>query len=348
VRKRLGFTLIELLVVIAIIAVLIALLLPAVQQAREAARRTQCKNNLKQLGLAMHNYHDTFKVFPAMYVNTYKSDDWRSYSTHVMILPFIEQQPLSNVIQTMISAGKMTNDDGGGGNDAQTTVVSGTQTLDQTSLPVFLCPSDRTINGANTNYATNAGANKGFEGAANANGITNRGNQTAWTDMGSIPDGTSNTLLWSELVKAINGDTSPGSGNQSDLGRPREATGFLSPYPGAYPAFTQANWQAAKAACAAVTTINGNAPGYRWYRGQPNRTAFNTLDTPNSKTPTCTSHCAGCNTDGPGFWTARSQHSGGVNVELADGSGRFVSENIDWNVWNRLGSVRDGLPTGDF
>src|ERR1700709_2477916 len=101
-NRRTGFTLIELLVVIAIIAVLIALLLPAVQQAREAARRSQCKNNLKQLGLAMHNYHDTYKVFPT-------ASGGNGFSPHARILPYVDQAPLYGTLNflttTAISQG---------------------------------------------------------------------------------------------------------------------------------------------------------------------------------------------------------------------------------------------------
>ncbi len=346
--RRTAFTLIELLVVIAIIAVLIALLLPAVQQAREAARRSDCKNKLKQLGLAMANYHDTYNLFPKMFVQNQASDTWRSYSTHVMILPFIEQKPLSDKIQQFVNANYMTNDNGG--NSAAPQVVSGTQTLDQTSLPAFLCPSDTQQTGqAYTNYVSNLGAGKGMSddgwSAGDENGITCA---ITWTNFAGITDGTSNTLMWSEIVTAINGNTSAGNGGPSDLGRPRQGAGFLSSYPNSFPNFTYANYQAAKAAAQAITTIDGNAPGFRWFRGQPNRTAFNTLDTPNSKAPTTSSHCNGCNTDGAGLWTARSQHSGGVNVQLSDGSGRFISDNIDWTVYNRLGSRKDGQPVGDF
>src|SRR5688500_9228146 len=96
-RSRSGFTLIELLVVIAIIAVLIALLLPAVQQAREAARRTQCKNNLKQLGLAMHNYHDTYLYFPMGWMFDQRSAIPNAHGWGVMVLPFLEQGNLTNI-----------------------------------------------------------------------------------------------------------------------------------------------------------------------------------------------------------------------------------------------------------
>src|SRR5438552_8131033 len=108
-RRRLGFTLIELLVVIAIIAVLIALLLPAVQQAREAARRSQCKNNLKQLGLALHNYHETYGVFPFECGGTgwtgSGTGNWGRLSGTVVLLPFLDQTPLWNQISTALPGG---------------------------------------------------------------------------------------------------------------------------------------------------------------------------------------------------------------------------------------------------
>jgi prepilin-type N-terminal cleavage/methylation domain-containing protein len=96
VQKRSGFTLVELLVVIAIIGILVGLLLPAVQAAREAARRMQCSNNMKQIGLAMHNYHDTHKSFPTFVIHNGQGDYWRGYSAFTQMLPFIEQGNLSN------------------------------------------------------------------------------------------------------------------------------------------------------------------------------------------------------------------------------------------------------------
>ncbi|MCA9081952.1 MAG: DUF1559 domain-containing protein [Planctomycetaceae bacterium] len=141
-----GFTLIELLVVIAIIAILIALLLPAVQQAREAARRSQCKNNMKQLGLAMHNYHDTHRVFPpyqvAGPVGTVSQDRDRSWSFASMILPFIDQAPLYNQLgvgqQDLIpqSSTNMTS------TTDYTSATAGTpEALFTTRIPAYVCPS---------------------------------------------------------------------------------------------------------------------------------------------------------------------------------------------------------------
>ena len=138
--RRLGFTLIELLVVIAIIAVLVALLLPAVQQAREAARRSQCKNNLKQLGLALHNYHDVYNVLcpaainPGSNIAFVPAGQIRNTTGFLMMLPYLDQTPLYNQINFSLATGPADWNSLGGG---------GTQTVLQTQrLPVFVCPSD--------------------------------------------------------------------------------------------------------------------------------------------------------------------------------------------------------------
>jgi prepilin-type N-terminal cleavage/methylation domain-containing protein len=138
---RRGFTLIELLVVIAIIAILIALLLPAVQQAREAARRTQCKNNLHQFGLALHNYHDTFKSFPAQQLPTQGAPN--AWGWGVMVLPFIDQATLYNALQPGMGgafpAPGATN--WTGWMPPPSTLYNGVPLLQQ-AVPVFICPSD--------------------------------------------------------------------------------------------------------------------------------------------------------------------------------------------------------------
>src|SRR5438270_5363122 len=147
--KRMGFTLIELLVVIAIIAVLIALLLPAVQQAREAARRSQCKNNLKQLGLALHNYHDTFSKFPlnrvggrnpnATFPATFGNVSWLA-----MLLPNIDQAPLYNLINFSDQTNQPRCIIGDGTNGQPGNLVAR-----RTAVPGFLCPSNPQINVVN-------------------------------------------------------------------------------------------------------------------------------------------------------------------------------------------------------
>ena len=200
---RRAFTLIELLVVIAIIAILIALLLPAVQQAREAARRSQCKNNLKQLGLAYHNYHDTHRVLPPGYVQetvTHKNEaTWV-----VFILPFVDQAPLYNTA------------DFHGPTFGQTTTTSQNFQITSTRLPVMTCPSDTEGNLAfgylaRGNYAASNGigpmiAAAGYQSPAPARGAVGAFNDNSSTKMRDFTDGTSNTVVLSEIRKHASGN----------------------------------------------------------------------------------------------------------------------------------------------
>jgi len=344
-RKR-GFTLIELLVVIAIIAVLIALLLPAVQQAREAARRTQCKNNLKQFALALHNYHDTFKLFPRSVMGSIydgQGDGWRSFSAHAYCLPYIDQAPLYNIINFNANA---CCENGGGppNNDA---------ILNRIKLTAFLCPSDSPpVNLASpNNYAVCNGSNTGFDADQNQgqqNGVLNR---YQIVNISGITDGTSNTILASEIITT---DQGGGIGTQQQLSVMRNGQAVKGEYnnprattqPGAQ--ITLANVQAWGNSCAAITSYNGERMGDRWYHGESGRTVFNTLLPPNSTFPNCSFHCGGCHYDGGVLIGARSNHTGGVHTAMADGTVRFVSANIDWNVWNALGSRNGGETVGEF
>lgn len=353
-RRRLsGFTLIELLVVIAIIAILIALLLPAVQQAREAARRTQCKNNLKQFGLALHNYHDNFQMFPRVVQGPSREsgagNGWRGYSAHTMILPYMDQAPLYNILSDAINQNRLTTGEATVPPDIET--ASGTfQNLGMNarSLAAFNCPSDSPPQDRRdwNNYAVSTGANKGWGMAiTDENGMFN---QTTWVRMGDLSDGTSNICAVSEIVTSDQGGR---NGDQTDLTRVREGAGIAGG--NAAPdsvsnGITLANVQAWGQAAQAITTINGNRVGERWYRGQSSRTSFNSLLTPNSKFPNVTFHCAGCNFDGRGLHAARSKHTGGVHTLSGDGSVRFVSENVDWATWQRYATRNDGQPVGDF
>ena len=203
-QKRLGFTLIELLVVIAIIAVLVALLLPAVQQAREAARRSQCKNNLKQLGIALHNYHETAGTFPSGR-STETASVYSGHTTEVMLLSYLDQGPLLNQLNISLPFYVSPNFDCPG----------------LALIPTYLCPSNPVTEGVNWTGGTNPcpgsdpnqdTARTHYEGIAdtgtgryaplslamdNGNGAFYHNSRTRIAD---IVDGTSNTLLFCEIV----------------------------------------------------------------------------------------------------------------------------------------------------
>ena len=195
-----GFTLIELLVVIAIIAILIALLLPAVQQAREAARRTQCKNNLKQLGLALHNYESTNSCFPGPSFSSTNASMVYGFSVQAFLLPYIEQANLQNLINfsTPLYTGATNNQQFNPAHSVPAKEV----------LAVLMCPSDSqngvyvsgTLTFAGTNYVvcTGSGTNKNYDSRAQTDGMFWRGSATRFRDM---TDGTSNTLMMAEALK---------------------------------------------------------------------------------------------------------------------------------------------------
>ncbi len=314
IRSRyLGFTLIELLVVIAIIAVLIALLLPAVQQAREAARRTQCKNNLKQIGLALHNYNSTYNRFPNAKIfdpNNTQGQAWilgNSLSWRVMILPYCDQAPLYNTINMSEWIEQRT----------------GTGTIAAVRgkvLPAFICPTDPTeplLNGyAGSNYAgmvadgkatVNPPAQQTCGGATNApwhgdnsGGLAYRGNKLA-----QFVDGTSNTLLVGEVFR---GKSFYNLCASSDLTGQR-----------CY------KWYEESGSCGADT----GRP--------PNNKIRDEVDWQDENTSGQT-----------GSRPVSSKHVGGAQVLLADGSVRFASENVDINIWKAAGSTNGGEPGVDF
>lgn len=322
-RTRRGFTLIELLVVIAIIAILVALLLPAVQQAREAARRTQCKNNLKQFGLALHNYHDTFGKFPALTFGTEANNnwgsEWRGNSVHTMLLPYLDQAPLYNRYDVDRFW-------------THTNANFPNRVLGRTKIGMFQCPSDPGIitnrDGGN-NYGASTGPNFGWEWDVRyVVGVFHRRRSLGMRD---ITDGTSNTIAFGEITKG-DGDNGKFTLQKGDYVRAQSLAGINRTKP------TRAQLETYGQTCLAGTSNHRSTAGWTWVSPMMDDTGINTIAPPNWKYPNC-HECGGCGEgDARGVWPSRSYHTGGSQHTLADGAVRFISENIDFDMYQSLGS----------
>ncbi len=354
-NRQQGFTLVELLVVIAIIGILVALLLPAVQAAREAARRMSCSNNMKQMGVAMHNYHDTYKSLPSGTINAaiqssraewlaqIDQNNLLNHTGHMLILPFMEQQPLHDAIDFNLASS--------GFNRAGGTLVGGwpntannpNQALMKTKIPSYMCPSDRADErGALTNTRT-------ADYIADENGLTNYalcagghgngwpGNQRPWNwyagrtaflmdgrrveyrgafghnsacKFRDIKDGTSNVVMVGEVRVAERRSTF----YEHMWGGYRRYGTFFNNHPNRN-----------------VNHINN----FRYHVNGPVCV--------DGKTSTCAA-------TGASAWNAKynhvgvtgSMHPGGAQYTLTDGSVRFVAETIDKNTWAIVTRIASG------
>ena len=359
-----AFTLVELLVVIAIIGILIALLLPAVQAAREAARRMQCSNNFKQMGLALHNYHDVHKAFPASRSEFYRVAE---VSIWVHLLPFFEQASRYAILS----------DEGQRLSFPNLLIVTDTTSASYAALrdtiPTLVCPSDGKMQSpipVEWNYGYYSDMARSSIAPSLGDGLWHNNSRPEhehtpaakvekrgvffpfyWKSFGAIPDGSSNTIGMSEMVGCERGGS--GTGGNAVLGGvafvPAMYNGTLSVPAPCLGARSPTNRKVIDPIHAIVDSWRG---GF-FTDGRSANTAFTTLLPPNS--PSCT---YGNNQSAWGVFSASSFHTGGVNAALMDGSCQFVSETIDtgtlttpldisrpdspYGVWGALGTPQGG------
>ena len=314
--KRRGFTLIELLVVIAIIAVLVAILLPAVQQAREAARASQCRNNLKQLGIALHSYHETMGVLPPGHIGRCTSPQLNT-SGLTMLLPYLDQGTLYNKMD-FSSAMTTYNSTAQPSPMAVDPVVSGNAPLEKTIIRTFLCPSD-----AGNPILTETGSNYGISAMNTGSGGAKTSYDFVTAGSGFIST-CENWLTTTLTIRRMFGDNTAvrltdvkdGTSNTAAMSET-----CLDVYNGRPPAWAYRGWVMVGIDLAAY-------PINLWYYAPTN------IQNPPGKLASWAY---------PG-----STHVGGFHLLMGDGAVRFVTENIDTSTKQRLAYIADGLLLGGF
>lgn len=359
-QARRGFTLVELLVVIAIIGILVGLLLPAVQAAREAARRMQCSNSVKQISLATMNYESAFRKFPM--AGTVDID----FSVQARILAFIEQGNLNNLLDYSKPAF-------GGPFNAKVPNPAFAQVF-ATPVPIFLCPSDpapstttMTVNGSPVTYgglsymfSNGSGTSVNYDWRWSTDGIISQNSSKGFRD---IIDGASNTVILSETVRSVGDDMSLPAGTlpkfpyqftlngSNGVNSALQSSQGLKPTGSPWSGYVNANGMISNPPTSVFwnsftgwrggnsTAIRGR--GISWAFGGAINALTNGYHPPNSKTPDLVVHHTG-------FFGPRSYHTGGANVGLADGSVQFIANSIDEAVHRALHSCNGGEVVGEF
>jgi prepilin-type N-terminal cleavage/methylation domain-containing protein/prepilin-type processing-associated H-X9-DG protein len=331
-RANRGFTLIELLVVIAIIAVLISLLLPAVQSAREAARRAQCANNLKQIGIAIHNYITAHNVFPPGRINSHISGMGNTWGAYSQLLPDLDQTPVYNCFNFNLSP------------DIDLANTTGSTIF----IASFLCPTDPSppqqaqVNYGMHNYLLNVGnqypvlTNPLPPLVGQPNGVFY---ENVALRVAAITDGLSNTIAISETIRSM-----PGFGfNDNPL------NGFV------ITGNNKTNGDPIYSDDVYVMKCLTNSPpgfqvtrGSKWHYGAPGHSLYNHRRTPNDRQFDCRGGLPHSDKKDP-YWswlslnvTARSKHPGGVQSLFADGHAAFLKDSVSLVVWQGLGSANGG------
>jgi prepilin-type N-terminal cleavage/methylation domain-containing protein/prepilin-type processing-associated H-X9-DG protein len=340
VKRPRGFTLIELLVVIAIIGVLVALLLPAVQAAREAARRMQCTNNLKQLGLAVHNYHSSNNVLPAqcMYPASANLSGGWSFSWYLAILPNLEQGAVYNAVNFSLSPWGL----------EQTTAA-------YNQIGTLLCPSESISSRpggltATSSYVGNYGGPGSISGYSGTiiplSDLEGIGGQLGPIGFQSVTDGLSNSALFSEHLIGLSNSPSLAISSRDAKRAVFQNTITAKANSGAQQAMAFVN------GCRAITTtsVSQDRIANQWFAAYPmhiGTTSYQHYGPPNSVPCNNPADPSWLSYIGPmGSAPATSNHSGGVNVCMTDGSVRFIRDTISIPTWWALGTRGGGEPLG--